>query len=128
MPRNITVAKAFQFPFVQTMKEFPAGNDGGLMSDMSTLHCLSDMMFAIISNHCVFMQDRLRIVITCYWKYMLILCTSKTWCDGGSLNIKIIIVIRSTLPERMSGLFRNAVAKISGIGKALPHSIFIGIK
>ena len=56
---------------------------------------------------------------------MLILCTLKTWCDGGSLSIKIIIVIRSTLPERMSGLFRNAVAKLSGIGKALPHSIFI---
>mgnify|MGYP001797787580 FL=1 len=59
---------------------------------------------------------------------MLILCTLKTRCDGGSLKIKIIIVIRSTLPERMSGLFRNAVAKLSGIGKALPHSIFIGIK
>ena len=128
MPQNITVAKAFQFPSVQTMKEFPAGNDGGLMSDMSTLHCLNDMMFAIISNHCVFMQGWLSIVITCYWKYMLILFTSETRCDGGSLKIKIIIVIRSTLPERMSGLFRNAVAKLSGIGKALPHSIFIGIK
>ena len=56
MPRNITVAKVFQFPSVQTMKEYPAGNDGGLMSDMSTLHCLSDMMFAIVSNHCVFMR------------------------------------------------------------------------
>ena len=87
MPRNITVAKVFQFPFVQTMKEFPAGNNGGLMSDMSTLHCLNDLRFAIISNHCVFMQDWLGIVITCYWKYMLILCTLKTRCDGGSLNL-----------------------------------------